>query len=262
MNMRDTVKKPSPCHQNWEDMIPAEKGRICLGCGKKVTDFRNYNWVEIEKAHKSSPIPVCGIYTDEQISSWDTNSSGQKSCSSRYFAISAALLALTQFPPNIVSAQKIDNQEQTPINKPAISLENANQKIICGTVVVINADTTMLPLKGVLIQVLQENMLLESTSDSFGRFNIDITNSFSKLPDNLDLIISHQDYLVQPITLNKNNLKPLDIILSDVTIKAKKIQFTDTNTSFYAVVSPKSTSSSETLKKEQKKWWQFWKRNK
>lgn len=259
MSMRDTVKKPSPCHQNWEDMIPAEKGRICLGCGKKVTDFRNYTWVEIEKAHKSSEKPVCGIYTDEQISSWDKNSSGQKSCSSRYVAISAALMALTQFSPNIVKAQKIDNQEQSPINNSPISLNNANQKIICGTVVTINADTTMLPLKGVLIQVLQENVLLETTSDSFGRFNLDITNSFSNLPDNLDLIISHIDYLVQPISLNKNNLKPLDIILSNLTIKAKKIPSTDSNTSFYAVVSPKSTSSTDTLKKQPKKWWQFWK---
>ena len=60
-------------------------------------------------------------------------------------------------------------------------------------------------------------------------------------------------------SINKNNLKPLDIILSNLTIKAKKIPSTDSNTSFYAVVSPKSSSSNDTFKKQPKKWWQFWK---
>ena len=52
-------------------MIPCGKnGRICLGCGKIVTDFRNYKMKEIVKTHLSSPAPVCGIYTDKQLNNW------------------------------------------------------------------------------------------------------------------------------------------------------------------------------------------------
>lgn len=266
LNEQQVIKKPMPCNQKWEDMLPSERGRICLGCGKHVTDFREYSWAEITKVHNSSPIPVCGIYSDEQINSWGQKISKHQSWSSKLVTISAAFLSLTQFSPSMLNAQKAIPQEQTQtINlqeKQTPLVAKPKQKFISGTVVVLQADSSMLPLKGVLIYVLQDSLNLKTTTDSLGRFSIDITSSFNKLSNKMNLIVSHPDYLIQPITLDKNILSPLDIILSQVTVKSHRVNHIANGTAFYAVVKTNPSSDEDTLKNKKKKWWQFWKRKK
>lgn len=266
INQPPSINKPLPCHQKWEDMTPAEIGRICHGCGKHVTDFRAYSWADITKVHTDSPIPVCGIYSDEQLNTWGQEVTTRQLFKSKLLPISAAILTFIQCMPTTLHAQSSTPQEQTQIvkhteNKKPSFIDPKRERI-SGTVVVQQTDSLMVPLHGVLVYVLQDTTHLRATTDSFGRFVIDITNRFGQLPDTLNVIVSHPDYLLEPVMLHKNNLGPIDIILSQVTIKQPAISVFQTTSTFYAVVSTDASTSAGRVHTKTKKWWQFWKRTK
>ncbi len=253
------IKKPLPCNQSWNEMVPTDGGRICLGCGKLVSDFRTSTWSEIARIHSSSPIPVCGVYSEKQINSWGQNfSNGPTSCS-KLVTLSAALLAISQLSPLSVKAQTATTQEQsikqTFKNNPA--KEKPKQKFVSGTIVALQPDSTKLPLRGVSVFILQDSLHFSTVTDSAGRFVFDITNRFSRLPNTISLILTHSDFATKTIPINKNKLKVLDVTFSQVLIEGKKVPLIDRGQAFYVLEMPET----KTKALPQKKWWQFWKKN-
>lgn len=249
------VKKPLPCKQFWNDMVPTDGGRICLGCGKLVTDFRNASWAAIEKAHQETPIPVCGMYTKNQISNWSQINQDKSTSNTKLIAISAAVLTLTNLAPVFVNAQSAIGKDrnssvQQPVKQKSKSKIN---KIVSGTIVVLQSDSTKMPLQGVNIFILQDSLNLKTKTDSVGRFEIDITSEFNKLPNAITLILSHPDYLSKSIVLNKKNLQVLDILFSQLSIEATKVPLISRGTAFYVMERTDLKTSTK------KKWWQIWK---
>lgn len=51
---------PNPCHENWNAMTPAEKGRHCAACDKVVKDFTHMGPEEIKETLKETTGKVCG----------------------------------------------------------------------------------------------------------------------------------------------------------------------------------------------------------
>lgn len=62
------LRIPIPCHENWENMTDAEKGRYCSSCQKIVTDFSNMSDSEIALFFKKpSSGSVCGRFLQDQL---------------------------------------------------------------------------------------------------------------------------------------------------------------------------------------------------
>lgn len=56
---------PKPCHENWETMLPEQKGRFCEVCQKSVLDFTKITDQRIlENLNQSK---VCGKITLKQL---------------------------------------------------------------------------------------------------------------------------------------------------------------------------------------------------
>jgi len=58
---------PKPCHENWSDMQPAEKGRHCAACAKTVIDFTAMSDTEIIRYMSQAGHNVCGRLAPNQI---------------------------------------------------------------------------------------------------------------------------------------------------------------------------------------------------
>ena len=62
------ISIPTPCHEDWNSMTPADKGRHCSHCSKIVVDFTQSNPQEILfylNQHASEKL--CGRFNAEQI---------------------------------------------------------------------------------------------------------------------------------------------------------------------------------------------------
>jgi hypothetical protein len=58
---------PTPCHENWADMLPEEKGRYCGACSKTVVDFSGMSDREIVQYLSRAGQQVCGRVAPEQL---------------------------------------------------------------------------------------------------------------------------------------------------------------------------------------------------
>ena len=56
-----------PCHENWNGMLPEEKGRFCASCQKTVVDFTNMSDRQIADYFKKPAGSVCGRFYNDQL---------------------------------------------------------------------------------------------------------------------------------------------------------------------------------------------------
>lgn len=107
---------------------------------------------------------------------------------------------------------------------------------------------------------MQDSLNLKTTTDSVGRFVIDITKWIGKLPKIFTLILSHLDFPNKSITINKNNLKTLDITLHQVSIVGNQIPLeTSISVSYFHAAPPAKINTVDKQSKQKKNWWP-WKR--
>ncbi|HWB28782.1 MAG TPA: T9SS type A sorting domain-containing protein [Chitinophagaceae bacterium] len=58
---------PTPCHENWDNMTPAAKGRFCQACAKTVVDFTAMTDSEILHYFSKAAGNTCGRFANDQL---------------------------------------------------------------------------------------------------------------------------------------------------------------------------------------------------
>lgn len=107
-----TLPKPKHCEQNWLAMTPTEGGRICGQCSKRIVDFSNMTWAEIELLQRQNGNGLCGMYTPKQLDYW-----GQEIPSNRTALVKATTIA------GLAIALASNSQAQTVSNPDSLVLK-------------------------------------------------------------------------------------------------------------------------------------------
>src|SRR4051794_13759597 len=58
---------PQPCHEDWDKMTTAAKGRFCESCSKNVVDFSLMTDNEVLNYFKNNSGKVCGRFANDQL---------------------------------------------------------------------------------------------------------------------------------------------------------------------------------------------------
>lgn len=64
----EKIRIPKPCHENWNEMSPEEKGRHCAVCNKTVIDFTENSLPEIHQFLQiHSEQKICGRFNHNDV---------------------------------------------------------------------------------------------------------------------------------------------------------------------------------------------------
>ncbi|MCW3086446.1 MAG: hypothetical protein JWP12_3812 [Bacteroidetes bacterium] len=62
------ISIPKPCHENWNEMTPNEKGSFCMKCAKTVVDFTKKTTEEIRDfLTEQRGNKICGRFMNDQL---------------------------------------------------------------------------------------------------------------------------------------------------------------------------------------------------
>lgn len=192
--MTQVIPKPKKCGENWLEMKSITEGRLCHVCNKRIFDFTNKSWEEIEKIHLSSSQPVCGTYSSKQLEGWSTREE-----TSNWKFVKKALSII-----GIIAA--IESSGQTKSNR-TIKLENVYDSIrhrylASDTIKWKNIEGEILDEDGEAlagVNVVLKNSKLGTVADADGHFKLSLDETLEGV--NLSLIVSMIGYTTVEIPI-------------------------------------------------------------
>lgn len=244
------INLPEPCHEDWNQMTPAHKGRFCSACEKIVVDFTQFNDQELLDFFVHSKQKACGRFADNQLNRLviETKPARQNAFFPALITALLSVSSLTSFGQNhqpVKSAYVIDS------NTASVAVTKIK---FTGIV-----SSEYKPLNRVKITVVGTD--IEAYTNNLGYFEIalpqyvqnrNFTFQFSKpgyLPKeaSTDQIARELNVDLVPI---KNEIEIFDVVgISD----RQTIVMPDVRT--YAGVPMLEIEPVVKIK-----WWQFWKR--
>ncbi len=102
------------CHENWDKMLPTEKGRFCNSCAKSVVDYTRMSDTQINEILRNASGNMCGRFTNEQLEkNYTVKPQLQLSAQRRFFQYLISILLTSKAFVNRVIAQDTLKTEQT-----------------------------------------------------------------------------------------------------------------------------------------------------
>jgi len=156
---------PEPCHENWNQMTPKEKGRHCDSCDKVVVDFTKSSKDEIVSHLESSSGKTCGRFRSDQIHM-------PNAIPSKLSKIAASILAIVGANNALHSQVDFSTMGDVAIVEPIeITVSNSISKDISGKI----SDDENNPIKNAKISVYSGGNLIKSVlTDEEGRYTIEL----------------------------------------------------------------------------------------
>src|SRR5690606_36105847 len=191
------ISIPNPCHENWNEMLPEEKGRFCLSCQKCVLDFTKLSDDEILKSLQKPN--QCGRFSNQQLErlNWKLNDENRLHFA-RFFRYSTLMLTLG-VSGTLVAQEKVKIEIVESNYKKSNQIKSDSIRIISGKIM----DYDGFPIDSAKIVFLNGQITFTDENENFtielinlyeNPFQVTITDVFGQeYEKNMD--ISHKDFI-------------------------------------------------------------------
>jgi hypothetical protein len=165
MTPKIRISIPEPCHENWLEMSPSQKGRFCSNCQKNVIDFTKASDREIVLAYNENE-NLCGRFNSFQL---NRDLIIPKEKKSLWVIAVATVIAFLDLGNQSAKAQGKPRIEQTDTKQLNDSLDTSSDKEIKEYEGIVY-DREKIPLPGVSIRIKGSKTIAQTNFD--GKFSI------------------------------------------------------------------------------------------
>lgn len=190
------ISIPNPCHESWDAMTPANKGRFCQSCQKTVTDFSCMSDKEIISYLNNRQGEVCGRFNTTQLNKEICVPATVRK--QPFISIAAMVTALSiaipsaQAKNNTEKIQFADRFNTTPQQKDTI--QYIRGVIIDGT------NKSILPGANIILK----GRRISTVSDSSGKFELPLPENYKEKTVTLE--IHYIGYLISEFVVPLGNV--------------------------------------------------------
>ncbi len=208
--MKYKINIPEPCHEDWQQMTPTQKGKFCASCQKEVIDFTKLSSIEITRKTKNAK-QLCGRFTSSQLEQ-EYVSTSQNSLSRLGIALGLGSIIAVVQPSFAQEKRKIqksvldfqENIKDTVDEKVDISKILENRAAVCGLMEQISISGTVtdqdgFPIPGV--NVISQNSSESTHTDFDGNFKFSIYKPYD-VDTNVVLVFSSVGMETEFFTIN------------------------------------------------------------
>jgi hypothetical protein len=209
MNKSLHLQIPVPCHEKWDDMSPADRGKYCVSCQKTVVDFSMMTDRQVLDYFKNANENTCGRFNADQLNRNLAVPAEKKLEWFKYFLqtlIPVILITGKSYAQGTVKKKAaICTAPVKYVPDDLVKEQIAVEESISGKVV----DNYGQPLAGALILI--KGRMNGVQADQYGRFKI---NSIGELP--MRLIVSQVGFETVELKVDdKLGHRSVTIVLSE-----------------------------------------------
>lgn len=191
------ISIPTPCHESWDAMTPADKGRFCQNCQKTVTDFSNMSDQQIISYLRNREGEVCGRFHAEQLSRELAIPVNKRK--NVLAPIAAMVTALTITIPSVQAKSNPEKIQLTPEKADVAPQQRDTLPSIKGIVV---DSTSKSALSGVII--ILKGQEVYALTDSIGKFELQIPANYKG--KQLVLEVHHSEYVSKDFIISGHDV--------------------------------------------------------
>lgn len=181
MSNIQNINIPKPCHQSWQQMMPAESGRHCAQCCKTVTDFTTMTNSQVI-AYLSDTGNVCGRFNEQQLNNLNHQfAADTPATTARGWKRLAVIMGIASSALSFKAVAQ--NKPAITVQTPKATGDTSADSFMLGKVVTVNTAATRtitgriyddqnVPMPGVRVKMLSG--ITGTLTDTAGKFRLTI----------------------------------------------------------------------------------------